>query len=167
MRFGLKVGNQIFFRITLMKYFSLSLLLVTLLTSATFSQGQTPANNSDATTQTIMQLENSFNEAMLKGDTAALEKLLANDWFVNLDASLINKPQYVDWLKSNGGPYASIKDNDVTVSLHDNAVVVNGISTRALKGGQTSTVLRFTRIYAKSPTGWQLVAMHFARVNQR
>ena len=146
-----------------MKYFSLSLLLVTLLTTATLSKGQTPANNGDATTQTIMQLENSFNDAMLKGDTAALEKLLANEWFVNLDASLITKLQYIDWLKSNGGPYSSIKDSEVNVSLHDNAVVVTGISTRAPKAGPNSTILRFTRIYAKSPTGWQFVAMHFAR----
>jgi hypothetical protein len=147
-----------------MKYFSLSILFVTLLTTATFSQAQTPASNSgDATTQSIMQLENSFNEAMVKADIAALEKLLPEEWFVNLDASLITKGQYLDWLKSNGGPYASIKDSDVNVTVHDNAVVVTGLSTRANKAGQQSTSVRFTRIYAKSASGWQLVAVHYTR----
>lgn len=147
-----------------MKYFSLSLLLVTLLTTATFSKAQAPANNSgDATPPAIMQLENSFNDAMVKADTAALEKLLADEWFVNLDASLITKAQYLDWLKSNGGPYASIKDSDVNVAVHDNAIVVTGISTRAPKQGQQATVVRFTRIYARNADGWKLVAMHLTR----
>jgi len=149
-----------------MKYFSLSLLLVTLLTSASLSQAQTPANNGDAT-QAITQMENSFNEAMLKGDAAALEKLLATEWFVNLDSTLITKLQYIDWLKSNGGPYASIKDSDVDVTVHDNVIVVTGMSTREPKSGQAATNLRFTRIYAKAPAGWQFVAMHFARIIQK
>jgi len=150
-----------------MKYFSLSFLLVTLLTSATFSKGQTPAN-SDAATQAIMQLENSLNDAILKGDAVALEKLLANDWFVRLgDPGVITKSQYVDWLKANGGPYTSIKDHDVNVHLHDNAAVVDGLSTRGLKGGDAVRELRFTRVYAKTPAGWQLVAMHFDRINKQ
>jgi ketosteroid isomerase-like protein len=149
-----------------MKYFSLSLLLITLLTSATLAQAQTPPNNSDAP-QAITQMENSFNEAMLKGDAAALEKLLAAEWFVNLDSTLITKLQYIDWLKSNGGPYTSIKDSDVNVTVHDNVIVVTGVSTREPKSGQATMNLRFTRIYAKSPAGWQFVAMHFARIIQK
>jgi|SRR5215213_1666889 len=147
-----------------MKYFSLLFLLVTLLTSATLSNAQTPA--SDATTQTIMQLENSFNDAMVKADVATLEKLLADDWRINLDANLINRSQYLDWLKTNT-PYTSIKDHDVEVRLHDSAIVVSGISTRGLKGGTATRELRFTRVYAKSANGWQLVAMHFTRLNQQ
>jgi hypothetical protein len=150
-----------------MKYFSLSFLLITLLASATLSKAQTPATNSDAT-QTIMQLENSLNDVILKGDTAGLEKLLANEWFVRLgDPNVITKSQYVDWLKSNGGPYTSIKDNDVNIRVHDNAAVVVGVSTRGLKGSEAVRQLRFTRVYAKSAAGWQLVAMHFDRISQQ
>lgn len=147
-----------------MKYFSLLFLLVTLLTSATFSKAQTP--DGDAAKQTIMQMENSFNDAMVKADTATLEKLLANDWHINLDANLINRTQYLDWLKANT-PYTSIKDHDVEVRLHDSAIVVSGISTRGLKGSTATRELRFTRVYAKSASGWQLVAMHFTRLNQQ
>lgn len=147
-----------------MKYFSLLFLLVTLLTSATYSKGQTPAaNNDDATTQAIMQLETSFNDAMVKPDIAALEKLLPNDWHLNLDTLLITKAQYLDWLKEKA-PYSSIKDHDVSVRFHGSAVVVDGISSRGLKAGDVRE-LRFTRIYAKSATGWQLVAMQFSRIN--
>lgn len=150
-----------------MKYFSLTFLLVTLVVSATLSQAQTPAN-SDATTQAIMQLENSLNEAVLKGDPAALAKLLADEWFVRLgDSNVITKSQYVDWLKSNGGPYTSIKDQDVSVRVHENAAVVSGVSMRGLKGSDAVRQLRFTRVYAKSAAGWQLVAMHFDRVTQQ
>jgi hypothetical protein len=147
-----------------MKYFSLTFLLITLSVSANLANGQTPAK-SDATTQAIMQLENSFNEAMLKGDAAGLEKLLANDWFLQMEAALITRDQYADWLKSNGGPYSAIKDNDVNVRLHDSAVVVEGVSARTLKGTDTVKQIRFTRVYAKTANGWQLVAMHFDKLN--
>ena len=150
-----------------MKYFSLTFLLITLFVSASFAQGQTPANNNDATTQAIMQLESSLNDAVLKGDSAALAKLLADEWFVRLgDHNVITKSEYVNWLKANGGPYSSIKDHDLNVRLYDSAVVVSGISTRGLQGSDAVRELRFTRVYAKSPTGWQLVAMHFDRLNQ-
>lgn len=147
-----------------MKYFSLTFLLITLFVSASLAQAQTAAK-SDATTSAIMQLENSFNEAMVKGDAAALEKLLAGEWFLQMEASLITKEQYVGWLKSNGGPYSAIKDNDVNVRLHDSAVVVEGISSRTLKGDTTVKQIRFTRVYAKTASGWQLVAMHFDKLN--
>jgi hypothetical protein len=147
-----------------MKYFSLTFLLITLFVSTSLANGQTPAK-SDATTPAIMQLENSFNDAMVKGDAAGLEKLLANDWFLQMEASLITKDQYADWLKSNGGPYSAIKDNDVNVRLHDSAVVVEGVSARTLKGTDTVKQIRFTRIYAKTANGWQLVAMHFDKLN--
>ena len=147
-----------------MKYFSLLFLLVTLSISATLSNAQTPAN--DATTQTIMQLENSFNDAMVKADVPTLEKILSNDWHINLDANLINRTQYLDWLKANT-PYTSIKDHDVDVRAYDSAIVVNGVSTRGLKGNTATRELRFTRVYAKSANGWQLVAMHFTRLNQQ
>lgn len=147
-----------------MKYFSLTFMLIALFVSASLANAQTPAK-SDATTQSIMQLENSFNDAMLKGDAAALEKLLADDWFLQMEASLINKEQYADWLKSNGGPYSAIKDNDVNVRLHDSAVVVEGVSARTLKGTDTVKQIRFTRVYARAANGWQLVAMHFDKLN--
>jgi hypothetical protein len=147
-----------------MKYFSLTFLLITLFVSASLANGQTPAK-SDATTQAITQLENNFNDAMVKGDAAALDKLLASEWFLQMEASLITKAQYTDWLKSNGGPYSAIKDNDVNVRLHDSAVVVEGVSARTLKGDNTVKQIRFTRVYAKTASGWQLVAMHFDKLN--
>ena len=148
-----------------MKYFSLTFLLVTLLISATVSQAQAPANNNDATTQTIMQLENSFNDAMVKADSAALEKLLPNDFHVNLDAILITKSQYLDWLKEKA-PYSSIKDRDVNVRSHGSAIVVDGISSRAVKGSNDVRELHFTRVYARSAAGWELVAMQFSKVQK-
>ena len=147
-----------------MKYFSLTFLLLTLFVSASLVNAQTPAK-SDVTTQSIMQLENSFNDAMLKGDSATLEKLLADDWFLQMEASLINKEQYAGWLKANGGPYSAIKDSDINVRLHDSAVVVEGVSARTLKGTDTVKQIRFTRVYARAANGWQLVAMHFDKLN--
>src|SRR5690349_16133434 len=140
----------------------LTFLFVILFVAATVVNAQT-----DATTQTIMQLENGLNDAILKGDAAALDKLIARDWFAKSgDSSLVTKAQLVDFVKANGSPWASIKDHDVNVRIHDSAVVVDGYSTRGLKGSEAQLNLRFTRVYAKLSGGWQLVAMHFERVNQ-
>ena len=144
----------------------LTFLLSTFLVAATFVNAQTPAGN-DATTKAIMQLENSLTDAILKSDAAALDKLLASEWFAKSgDTNLVTKTQLMDFVKANGTPWASIKDHDLNIRVHDSAVVVDGYSTRVTKGGDTPMNLRFTRIYAKSPTGWQLVAMHWERVNQ-
>ena len=145
----------------------LTFLLFIFLVTAVFVNAQTPANG-DATTQTILQLENGLNDAILKGDAAALEKLIATDWFAKSgDTNLLTKSQLVDFVKANGSPWASIKDHDVNVRIHDSAVVVDGYSTRGLKGSDAQMNLRFTRVYAKLPAGWQLVAMHFERVTQQ
>ena len=150
-----------------MKHFSLTLLLVTLLIAATTANAQTPAK-SDATTQTIMQLESSLNDAILKGDAAVVDKIIANDWFAKSgDTNLVTKSQLVDFMKANGSQWASIKDHDVNVRIHDNAAVVEGYSTRGLKGSEAKLNVRFTRVYAKSPAGWQLVAMHVERITQQ
>jgi hypothetical protein len=146
-----------------MKYFSLTFLLVTLLFAATSASAQT-----DATTQAIMQLENSLDDALLKGDAAALDKLIANDWFVKSESTAITtKAQLVGYMKSNGSPWAAIKDHDVTVRIYDSAAVVDGYSSRKLKANETPVNFRFTRVYAKSATGWQLVAMHAEKINQQ
>ena len=145
----------------------LTFLLFIFLVTAVFVNAQTPANG-DATTQAILQLENGLNDAILKGDAAALEKLIATDWFAKSgDTNLLTKSQLVDFVKANGSPWASIKDHDVNVRIHDSAVVVDGYSTRGLKGSDAQMNLRFTRVYAKLPAGWQLVAMHFERVTQQ
>ena len=150
-----------------MKHFSLTFLLVTLLFAATSANAQTPAK-SDATTQAIMQLENSLDDALLKGDAAALDKLIANDWFVKSEnTTIVTKAQLVGYMKSNGSPWSSIKDHDVNVRIHDSAAVVDGYSSRKLKGSETQLNFRFTRVYAKSGTGWQLVAMHAEKLNQQ
>ena len=142
----------------------LTFLFVMLFVVAACVNAQTP----DATTQTIMQLENGLNDAILKGDAAALDKLIASDWFAKSgDSSLVTKAQLVDFVKANGSPWASIKDHDVNVRIHDSAVVVDGYSTRGLKGSEAQMNLRFTRVYAKVPAGWQLVAMHFERISQQ
>jgi len=75
--------------------------------------------------------------------------------------------EYVDWLKTNGDPYSSIKDHDLNVRVLDSAAVVAGVSTRGLKGSNGVRELRFTRVYAKSTSGWQLVAMHFDRFKEQ
>lgn len=149
--------------------------LAAILTFASFvpaAAGQTPAPNAapaaapgGSPEQSIRQLEGALNEALQKADTAALDKLLAEEWFVKNNARVATKAQLLEVLKANGSQWASIKDEGVEVRLHESAAVVSGVSVRRLlrdDGGDLR--FRFTRVYAKRPAGWQLVAMHVEEV---
>jgi hypothetical protein len=141
---------------------------------ASLTAAQTPPANkelpasskTETPEQAVLQLENALNEAIVKADAAALEKLLANDWFVkSSDTRVATKAQLIDALKSNGSPWASIKDEGVDIHVYGSAVVVRGLSVRKLKGDDAEIRFRFTRAYAKSGSGWQLTAMHAERID--
>ena len=128
---------------------------------------QSPSTGqSETAEQTVRRLENELNEASVNGDLAAIERIIADEWVIqNPDTSQGTKPQLVAFYKANGKPYVSIKDTGVEVMVFGNAAVVTGRSTRMRKGRDTPLEIQFTRIYAKLPTGWQVVGMqaHQAR----
>jgi ketosteroid isomerase-like protein len=129
----------------------------------------TPANSkSETPQQTIKRMESELNQAMLQGDAAALERLLADDWIVqNPDTTQNTKAQLVEFIKTADKPWVSIKDEDVEIHVYGNAAVMTGRSTRIRKGREDKPmVMQITRIYARRPAGWRIVGMHFHYLSQ-
>lgn len=143
---------------------------LTTLSSAAPAPAQTPAAKdapaaaaaTDTPEQAVLKLESALNQAIIKADVAALDKILADDWFVKTEARMATKGQLLDALKTNGSQWGSIKDEGLDVHVYGNTVIVRGLSVRRLVGGDADTRISFTRAYVKRPSGWQLAAMHAA-----
>ena len=112
--------------------------------------------------QLILQLEKEGREAALKNDLEANDRLLADDWMnTNPNGTVTTKPQLMALIKSGSFKILSIETEDVKVRVYGDCAVVTGLSTTKREGRDGQPVLRqvrFTRVYARTESRWQVVA---------
>jgi len=111
----------------------------------------------------ILELENRRIEAMTKGDTQALEEILADDLiYTHTTARLDTKASFIESIKSGRTNYKSVERKDVEVrQLGDTAVVTGHAKFHV---GDNTFEARFTDVYAKRNGAWQMVAWQSTRV---
>ena len=111
----------------------------------------------------ILELENRRIEAMTKGDTQALEGILADDLiYTHTTARLDTKASFIESIKSGRTNYKSVERKDVEVrQLGDTAVVTGHAKFHV---GDNTFEARFTDVYAKRNGAWQMVAWQSTRV---
>jgi uncharacterized protein (TIGR02246 family) len=140
-------------------------ILITLLAIAFSVSGfaktvQTP--NDGCVEQTIRQLENENREATLKNDASVFERLLADDWLnTNANGTVTTKAQLMTLLKSGTFKISSLEYDDVVVRAYKDTAVVTGRSTSTRMGQDNKLItgqVRFTRVYVKRDSGWQVVS---------
>lgn len=111
--------------------------------------------------QEILKLEQQWQDTLVKGDAAALEKLYHDGLiYTHSNASTDNKTTYIAKIKSGATKYVSIKRDDIKVSVYgDTAIVTCHWLVHAQAGGnQIHTDARFIHVYLKQKGGWQMVA---------
>ena len=141
-----------------------TLLLVTVAWSQT---GISPANDAQ-TKNEILDLEHQRNEAILKGDAAALERMTADEYtFITLRGELRTKAEIVKGFKSGSFHYDSRKIFDLNVRLYGDTAIVTGRSVQSGKEDSKdySGDYRFTRVYVKQGGHWQTVALQTTAVS--
>lgn len=109
----------------------------------------------------VMKAEDARNQALPKGDVAALEKIYADDLvYTNATGALLTKTQHLSDLKARTLNFKSFKHDDVQATVHGNTGIVTGISTSAVdyKGTVSSSPRRFVNVYAKQDGRWLCVA---------
>jgi len=137
---------------------------------------QNPANKRDSI---INKLERELASALLKGDTAALDRILANDYIeINAQGGVKKKLDVIALARARSavsqgvsiGPEKTV--DDLTVRLHGDSALVIGRTTIRYQfmENQTSSSQaqpqgpvivdqeRFIRTYAKVAGRWQLIA---------
>lgn len=113
--------------------------------------------------QQVLQAEKDRFAAMVKGDRAALEKLLSDDLtYTHSTALLETKEQFIKSVTSGNIDYVSIvpSESDWKVRVNGNTAVVNGVAAvNVVDTGKDRKIrIRFTTVQANRGGAWQLLA---------
>ena len=135
----------------------LTLLLAIVLTSEPISASQ-PTDA--AVAQDLAAVEKARNEAILRRDTAALERIYAEDFSgVAANGQVVNRAQLMEVLKNTDPRLMFISDDMNVRVLAPGAAVVTGRLTGsgAIDGRDIVIVQRFLHVYHRRERRWWLV----------
>ena len=117
--------------------------------------------------QELIKLENEWNEAYLKRDLAALDRLEA-DGIVQTDSdgNVFTKSEDIEEVKTGALVLTSSVQDDLKVHAYGDAAVVTHRSTEKgqYRGEDYSCQFRYTDTWVKKAGRWQLVAAHFSKI---
>jgi ketosteroid isomerase-like protein len=147
------------------------LLIVAMLVAAAsfvFSQPTRSGTNQKGNDeQAIRQLLNEVSAALGRADTAALDRIYADDYtLVNESGVLTTKAPRLAAIKSGELKYESAVFDEVNVRLYGNtAVATYRVTSKGqLKGQEIGGQFRATSTYVKMKGRWQLVAAQVTRI---
>jgi ketosteroid isomerase-like protein len=112
-------------------------------------------------------LENSWGEAVIKRDTAYLEKLYAAEYrFVDPGGGVADRAKDIGDTKAGVFKLSAFKLDEIKVHQYGIVVVVTGSNalTATADGKDASGVYRFTDVFVKRDGRWQCVATQATRV---
>lgn len=138
------------------------LLALSLALCAFPSTAQTKA---DPVSAKLTALEAKWNEAYKRGDAAGMTALLSDDFIITVeDGSTYSKTGY---LAHTADSELKVKISDMTdlrVRVHGNIAIVTGAyhEKGTSKGRAYESHDRFTDVWTKTPTGWQVIASHYS-----
>jgi ketosteroid isomerase-like protein len=125
---------------------------------------QAPAVSKDAfDVKELYRLESVWNEAHVKADADALDRLWANDLVVTVASMpLMNKADALAMVRSNRMPFTKYETSELNVRRFGNSAVVTGrlLRERSMNGKQVVDNWRFTKTYAQAGGQWRVVAWH-------
>jgi len=137
------------------------------LVTATVLALATPTFAQTATSQAekeIRAAERLWNEARVKADIAALDRLLADGWTgTHGGGTMDTKAQYLADLKSGDRKFsADVSEDQVAIRFYGDTAVVAGLSDSKVtfRGQVQGGPLRFTRVYVKRDGRWQMIVSH-------
>ncbi len=125
----------------------------------------TPANAVDE----IKVLEEARNQAVLRGDVAALDRMTSDDYtFITLRGELRTKSEILKGFASGSFKYESRQISDLNVCVYGDAAVVTGRSVQkgVENGKDYSGAYWFTRVYVKQKGRWITVALQTTLIQQ-
>jgi ketosteroid isomerase-like protein len=124
---------------------------------------QAPAIADAADVKELHRLEAVWNEAHVKGDADALDKLWANDIVVTVAGMpVMNKAVSLAMVRSGKMPFLKYETSDVRVTPLGTAALVTGRvqRVRSMGGKEVADDWRFTKVYAMNQGRWQVITWH-------
>ena len=136
---------------------------------AAFGVTLTPARESrDARDlKELSRLETVWNDAHLRGDAGALDRLWADDLVVTVpDMPVMDKSESLAFMRSGKMKFHRYQTSDLRTRVYGDAAVVTGqlerVRDAANKGFEDDW--RFTKVYVRRNGRWQVVAWHGSHV---
>ena len=136
--------------------------------AAAIASGQKQDATRDSKTiveKVIRKLDNERIQPQIHADTAALERINADDFIgVGPSGTVRTKPQVISDFTSGDLKFQSITTDDVRVRVYGDVAVETGRSTMdgQDKGKAVPQDTRFTRVWVKQKGHWRLVANHYS-----
>ena len=116
----------------------------------------------------IDQLEDSWRIAMLKGNSAAMDALLADDYTaITAKGAIQTKEQALNNLRSGVLQLTALTISDRKVRIYGTTAVVTSMAelTGSRNDQEVSGRYRYTRVYVRNPQGqWKIVSFEASRV---
>src|SRR5262245_18425569 len=124
---------------------------------------------SNSVEQAMLKLEQEWEDALLKSDVAAIERIYDDSLiYTHSSGAVDNKSVYVGNIKSGVTKYESMKRDDIKVNLYDDtALVTCHWEVHVLnRGNKLDINARYIHVYVKKKDGWKMVAHQSTRIAQ-
>jgi ketosteroid isomerase-like protein len=124
------------------------------------------ANDADAEKQ-VATLSKQHREAVVKGDTKALDAILADDWVeVGPSGGVETRDQQAKHMKDGKVDFEAIDPQEVKVRVYGDAAVVMGCYHIKLRHNvhKHADLFRVTEVYARQGREWRCVFTQVTRV---
>ena len=116
----------------------------------------------------IEHLEDSWRNAVLKGNIAAMDSLLADDYMAITPTGILqSKEQALANLRSGAVHFKSIDLSDLKIRLYGTTALVTSRAEVAATGpeGNVSGSYRYTRVYVRDTHGaWHIVSFEASKI---
>jgi ketosteroid isomerase-like protein len=122
-----------------------------------------------ADTTELTRLEHVWNEAHVRGDAEALDRLWSDEFVVTVPGmTVLTKAEAIGVWRSGKMKFQRYETSDLRVRVYNDAAVVTGRlrRTRHFNDREMDDDWRFTKVYVRSAGRWQVVAFHASTVAQ-
>jgi len=118
----------------------------------------------------IDQLEETWREAVMKGNTAAMGNLLADDYMaITASGTLQTKDQTLESLRAGRVHFTTLDISDRKVRFYGTTALVTSVADvqGTTSDGDVSGSYRYTRVYVRDATGaWKVVSFEVSKIRE-
>jgi len=147
-----------------------ALFVLTVSAGAAVGQAGTPHVPKHESRHEIDQLEETWRQAVLKGNTTVMSNLLADDYkAITASGTLQTKEQALDSLRSGRLHFTTLDISDRKVRFYGNTALVTSVADveGASSEGELSGSYRYTRVYVRNaPGAWKIVSFEFNKIRE-
>ena len=136
-----------------------------------FAQSKQKGSDPSRVESELMQLERDIGKANVDRDKAFFERVEAQEFiFTDSAGGITNKAQDVAGLDAPPGEFklVSYDVDEMKVSVYGKTAVVTGRATTVSRGKdrEITSRTRFTDVFVKRGSQWQIVAGHSSRIRE-